>query len=176
MRPANERRRYNVTSSLIGWVHTLNDPSKSQGTWECQQTKWRAIVWGWFHQISLQTLKRFWLKYIVFFVTFKCENSYHHTILHIHWQQHRQYVWHFILIIIRYVTFEQAKSYCQHIFMTKILSAPASLEWSAYWSRAQYKQTDSSTLKPDQSGWYFPNDIIKYVFPKELLILLSDFT
>ena len=26
MRPANERRRYNVTSSLIGWPHTQNDP------------------------------------------------------------------------------------------------------------------------------------------------------
>ena len=26
MRPANERRRYNVTSSLIGWAHTQNDP------------------------------------------------------------------------------------------------------------------------------------------------------
>ena len=26
MCPANERRRYNVTSSLIGWVHTQNDP------------------------------------------------------------------------------------------------------------------------------------------------------
>ena len=25
MRPANERRRYNVTSSLISWVHTQND-------------------------------------------------------------------------------------------------------------------------------------------------------
>ena len=25
MRPANERRRYNVTSSLIGWAHTQND-------------------------------------------------------------------------------------------------------------------------------------------------------
>ena len=24
--PANERRRYNVTSSLIGWAHTQNDP------------------------------------------------------------------------------------------------------------------------------------------------------
>ena len=23
---ANERRRYNVTSSLIGWPHTQNDP------------------------------------------------------------------------------------------------------------------------------------------------------
>ena len=26
MRPANERRRYNVTSSLIGWAHSQNDP------------------------------------------------------------------------------------------------------------------------------------------------------
>ena len=26
MRPANERRRYNVTSSLIGWAHPQNDP------------------------------------------------------------------------------------------------------------------------------------------------------
>ena len=26
MRPANERRRYSVTSSLIGWVLTQNDP------------------------------------------------------------------------------------------------------------------------------------------------------
>ena len=26
MRPASESRRYNVTSSLIGWVHTQNDP------------------------------------------------------------------------------------------------------------------------------------------------------
>ena len=26
MHPANGRRRYNVTSSLIGWAHTQNDP------------------------------------------------------------------------------------------------------------------------------------------------------
>ena len=26
MRPANEKLRYNVTSSLIGWAHTQNDP------------------------------------------------------------------------------------------------------------------------------------------------------
>ena len=26
MRPANERRRYNVTSSFIGWAHTISDP------------------------------------------------------------------------------------------------------------------------------------------------------
>ena len=30
MRPANERRRYIVTSSLIGWAHTQNDPCKCQ--------------------------------------------------------------------------------------------------------------------------------------------------
>ena len=33
MRPANEGRRYNVTSSLIGWAHTLNDP------WNMCETK-----------------------------------------------------------------------------------------------------------------------------------------
>ena len=27
MRPANERRRYNVTSSLVGWAHPQNVPS-----------------------------------------------------------------------------------------------------------------------------------------------------
>ena len=26
MRPANERRRYNVMLSLIGWAHTQNHP------------------------------------------------------------------------------------------------------------------------------------------------------
>ena len=31
MRPANERRRYNVTSSPFGWVHTQNDPCFSAG-------------------------------------------------------------------------------------------------------------------------------------------------
>ena len=30
MRPANERRRYIVTASLIGWVHTQNDPWRMQ--------------------------------------------------------------------------------------------------------------------------------------------------
>ena len=28
--PANERRRYNVTSSHIGWAHTQNDPCISE--------------------------------------------------------------------------------------------------------------------------------------------------
>ena len=30
MRPANERWHYNVTSSLIGWAHTQNDPWRQQ--------------------------------------------------------------------------------------------------------------------------------------------------
>ena len=29
MRPANERRRYNVTSSFIGWTHAQNEPCTS---------------------------------------------------------------------------------------------------------------------------------------------------
>ena len=32
MRPANERRRYNVTSSLIGWAYTQNDSWIKQGS------------------------------------------------------------------------------------------------------------------------------------------------
>ena len=31
MHPANERRRWNVTSSLTGWAHTENDPWKLYG-------------------------------------------------------------------------------------------------------------------------------------------------
>ena len=31
MRPANERRRYNVPSSFIGWAHTQNDPYSCMG-------------------------------------------------------------------------------------------------------------------------------------------------
>ena len=37
MRPANERRRYIVTSSPIGWVHTQNDPCYSS-SWQCYST------------------------------------------------------------------------------------------------------------------------------------------
>ena len=33
MRPASERRPYNITSSLIGWMHTQNDPPQSIITW-----------------------------------------------------------------------------------------------------------------------------------------------
>ena len=33
MRPANERRRYMVTSSLIGWAHTQNSPYPCGRKW-----------------------------------------------------------------------------------------------------------------------------------------------
>ena len=33
MRPTNERRRYIVTSSLIGWAHTQNDPCQVMACW-----------------------------------------------------------------------------------------------------------------------------------------------
>ena len=33
MRPVNERQRYNVTSSLIGWVHSEIDPLVWQNNW-----------------------------------------------------------------------------------------------------------------------------------------------
>ena len=39
MGSANERRRYNVTSSLIGWSHTNNDP----GLW-CHNETWLYFV------------------------------------------------------------------------------------------------------------------------------------
>ena len=41
MHPANERRRYIVTSCLIGWLHTQNDPCtripmiKIRQSWDC---------------------------------------------------------------------------------------------------------------------------------------------
>ena len=33
MRPANERRCYNVTASLIGWAHTQNNPCSIHKPW-----------------------------------------------------------------------------------------------------------------------------------------------
>ena len=35
MRPANERRRYIVTPSLIGWAHTQNDPCLNYACYRC---------------------------------------------------------------------------------------------------------------------------------------------
>ena len=43
---ANERRRYNVTSSLIGWAHTQNDPC-----WGCDPG-YNSLTWP----LSLTTL------------------------------------------------------------------------------------------------------------------------
>ena len=43
MRLANERRRYNVTSSLIGWAHTQNDPRSSVVGLPWGLIKWLAL-------------------------------------------------------------------------------------------------------------------------------------
>ena len=40
MRPANEIRRYNVTTSLTGWAHTQTDPYE----WRCVYNKFRNPV------------------------------------------------------------------------------------------------------------------------------------
>ena len=39
MGSANERRRYSVTSSLIGWAHTQNDPSVQYSVYGLSQWK-----------------------------------------------------------------------------------------------------------------------------------------
>ena len=46
MHPANERRRYDVTSSLIGWVHTQNDPCglEVKLDWFQEKHKWNLVV------------------------------------------------------------------------------------------------------------------------------------
>ena len=54
MHPANERRRYNVTSSLIGWAHLQNDPC------------WHAGV-----QINERLRKKFLLQFIIWKGRFK---------------------------------------------------------------------------------------------------------
>ena len=53
MHPANERQRYNVRSSLLGWAHTQNDP------WEFMLTTYYIIfiynflIWGLYHVITV---------------------------------------------------------------------------------------------------------------------------
>ena len=42
MRPANERRRYNVTSSLIGWAHAQNKPRV--GSVGCVELLWLSLL------------------------------------------------------------------------------------------------------------------------------------
>ena len=41
MRPANERWRYTVTPSLIGWAHTQNDPR----AWDCNYDREWGVLW-----------------------------------------------------------------------------------------------------------------------------------
>ena len=50
MRPANERRRYIVTSSLIGWVHTQNDPCTQiiNAIWSAQIFLGRFCTLPWY--------------------------------------------------------------------------------------------------------------------------------
>ena len=55
MRPANERWHYNVTSSVIGWVHTQNDPCGNSHDLEdffslqykCLTDQWRLFFFYW---------------------------------------------------------------------------------------------------------------------------------
>ena len=42
MGSANERRRYNVTSSIIGWAHTQNDPA--DGTYRTDDEFMRKLL------------------------------------------------------------------------------------------------------------------------------------
>ena len=44
MRPANERRRYIVTSSLIGWAHAQNDPCQCNRSM-CLETPAPIVSW-----------------------------------------------------------------------------------------------------------------------------------
>ena len=60
MCPANERWRYIVTSSLIGWAHTRNDPCRwppvapqHMGEITLRRTRWWLV--SWWHQTITQT-------------------------------------------------------------------------------------------------------------------------
>ena len=44
MGSANERRRYNVTASLIGWAHTQNDPCDTVKLWESKNRAYVARI------------------------------------------------------------------------------------------------------------------------------------
>ena len=54
MFPANERRCYNVTSSLIGWVHSQNDPCG------CYQHFWTTREYSEYHIKQLAFKSRWW--------------------------------------------------------------------------------------------------------------------
>ena len=58
MHPANERRPYNVTSSLIGWAHTQNEHSDwaTECIWEWH-TPWRVGRWQMCIKLQLYNMK-----------------------------------------------------------------------------------------------------------------------
>ena len=58
MDSANERRRYNVTSSLIGWAHTQNEPWRSITT--CYPSRIKLLIyatWNWSHYQTISSAK-----------------------------------------------------------------------------------------------------------------------
>ena len=59
MHPANERRRYNVMSSLIGWVPAQNDPC-DLSDWTLKYTIW-SLIWNHFKH----TTKNAWMRWLV---------------------------------------------------------------------------------------------------------------
>ena len=84
MRPANERRRYIVTSSLIGWAHTeiifanyysfstnrVNmPPVDKELTWETQLLSQKANVWGWLIYNMSNTEMKMSIISMKFFIT-----------------------------------------------------------------------------------------------------------
>ena len=54
---ANERQCYNVTLSLIGWVHTQNDPWELNG-----DTSALVLVMAWCHQAPSHYLLQCWTR------------------------------------------------------------------------------------------------------------------
>ena len=71
MRPANEIRRYNVTSSLIGWAHTQNDPwcIRNHPAWP------HMSCWSVKHDVfSVMTFRARWRKPIHF--SGPCQTEY----------------------------------------------------------------------------------------------------
>ena len=53
MRPANERRRYIVTSPLIGWVHTKIIPEKYVFISNCSFRSYRRVQFGQINRITV---------------------------------------------------------------------------------------------------------------------------
>ena len=56
MGTANERRRYNVTSSFIGWAHTQNDPCLLQYIYTLELPVFCALsLWYAIHQLFVDS-------------------------------------------------------------------------------------------------------------------------